>query len=85
MPYDPRPVSKGGNAGIDETFSRKAPTGKFRVIGVDTFDGDDWIEDDFDTIELARAHAAEKTAGKQMLKMHIYNDMGDHVGAAGTF
>ena len=36
MPYDPRPVSQGGNAGIDEQFSRNAPEGKFRVIGVDT-------------------------------------------------
>ena len=39
MPYDPRPVSEGGNRGIDEQFSRKAPKGEFRVIGVDTFDG----------------------------------------------
>lgn len=85
MPYDPRPVSQGGNAGIDETFSRKAPAGKFRVIGVDTFDGDDWVEGDFDTVNLARAHAAKKTAGEQMLKMHIYNDQGIHVAAAGTF
>ena len=85
MPYDPRTVSQGGNAGIDETFSRKAPAGKFRVVGVDTFDGGDWVEDDFDTIELAREHIKEQTSGQQMLKMHIYNDQGHHVGDAGTF
>lgn len=85
MPYDPRPRSQGGNAGIDEDFSRKAPTGKFRVVGVDTFDGDDWVEGDFDTINAARIHVGKKTRGQQMLKMHIYNDRGDHVGDGGTF
>lgn len=85
MPYDPRPVSQGGNAGIDEAFSRKAPSGKFRVIGVDIFDGDDWVEDDFDTVELAREHAAKRIAGQQMLKMHVYNDQGNHVAGTGTF
>lgn len=85
MPYDPRPVSQGGNAGIDEQFSSKAPQGKFRVIGVDTFDGGDWVEGDFDTCELARKHVDERTAGKQMLEMHIYDDNGSNVGSAGKF
>ena len=47
MPYDARPVSQGGNAGIDEEFSRKAPKGKFRVVTVDTFDGSDALDGDF--------------------------------------
>lgn len=85
MPYDPRPVSEGGNRGIDVSFSRSAPSGKFRVIGVDTFDGTDWVSGDFDTIEEARAHVAKHTKGEQMLMMHIYNDRGSHVGQAGSF
>ena len=83
MPYDPRPVSEGGNRGIDEEFSRKAPEGKFRVIGVDTFDGGDWLEDDFDTQEEAIKCIADK--GGQMTVMHVYDDQGNHIDRAGTF
>jgi hypothetical protein len=85
MPYDTRPVSEGGNRGIDEEFSRKAPKGKYRVVGVDTFDGGDWLEGDFSSLEAAEKHVAERTKGQQMLKMHIFNDHGTHVGEAGTF
>ena len=85
MPYDPRPRSKGGNRGIDEDFSRKAPKGKFRVIGVDTFDGDDWVEGDFDTLAAAATHVNDRTKGKQMLKMHVYDDTGTHRHDGGTF
>lgn len=80
MPYEP-----DKNAGIDKRFSRGAPPGKFRVIGVDTFDGDDWVEGDFDTKEAAIAHAADRTKGKQMLKMHVYDDTGRHISASGSF
>jgi hypothetical protein len=83
MPYDPRPESEGGNRGIDERFSRSAPVGKFRVIGVDTFDGGDWVDGDFDSREVALAHA--KARGGEMLKMHVYDDKGNHVGSAGSF
>ena len=85
MPYDPRPRSEGGNRGIDEDFSRKAPKGKFRVIGVDTFDGDDWVEGDFDTLAAAATHVNDRTKGKQMLKMHVYDDTGTHRHDGGTF
>ena len=85
MPYDPRPVSEGGNRGIDERFSRKAPKGKFRVISVDTFDGGDRVEGDFDTLEKARKHASERTKNQQMLKMYVYDDTGSHRHDAGTF
>lgn len=85
MPYDPRPISKGGNSGIGEEFSRKAPKGKFRVVGVDTFDGGDWVEDDFKTIREAKGRVRKKTKGKQMLKMYVYNDKGVCVDEAGTF
>ena len=83
MPYDPRPISQGGNRGIDEAFSRKAPAGKFRVIGVDTFDGGDWVQGDFDTKDEALRVAQEK--GGEMTKMHVYDERGHHVGQAGTF
>jgi len=61
----------------------KAPKGKFRVVGVDTFDGGDWIEGDFKSKEQAIKCANSK--GGEMLKTHIYDDKGNHVGEAGTF
>lgn len=85
MPYDPRPRSQGGNRDIDEGFSRCAPKGKFRVVGVDTFDGTDWVEGDFDTLSQAQKHANKRTKSQQMLKMHIYDETGAHRHDAGTF
>lgn len=61
----------------------KAPQGKFRVIGVDTFDGGDWIEGDFDTREMAIECARKK--GGTMLKTHVYDDKGNHIEEGGTF
>jgi hypothetical protein len=61
----------------------QAPRNKFRVICVDTFDGGDWIEGDFDTKEQALECARKK--GGEMLKTHVYDDNGNHVGEAGTF
>ncbi len=62
---------------------QKAPKGKYRVIGVDTFDHSDWVEGDFDTVDEAR-DAAEKRGGP-MLKMHCYDDCGRHIGEGGEF
>jgi hypothetical protein len=84
-PYDPRPVSEGGNRGIDDTFSRKAPPEKFRIVGVDTFDGGDWVYCDVDTEEEARTFAVREAQGKQMLKIHVYDDQGRHVYSTGSF
>jgi len=61
----------------------QAPIGKFRVVGVDTFDGGDWVQGDFDTPEEALDVAKEK--GGTMTKMHVYNDRGEHIGETGTF
>ena len=83
MPYDPRPVSEGGNRGIDELFSRKAHKGKFRVIGVDTFSGDDWLYGDLDTMEAAIKAAEVSQAA--MCKMYVYDDQGRCIYSAGTF
>lgn len=80
MPYDP-----DSNAGIDKRFSRSAPPGKFRVIGVDTFDGGDWLEGDFDNAGAAVSHAVARTKGQQMLKMHVYDETGQHITATGSF
>jgi hypothetical protein len=85
MPYDDRPVSNGGNRGIDEVFSRKAPKGKFRIISVDTFDGGDCVHGDYPTLELAQKEVREYARGKQMLVMHIYDDQGRHCGRGGSF
>ena len=80
MPYEPEK-----NAGIDTAFLRGAPKGKFRVVGVDTFDGTDWVEGDFDSAAEAVDCARSRTADEQMLKMHVYDDAGRHIGDAGTF
>lgn len=85
MPYDPRPISNGGNRGIDERFSRTAPKGKFRVVAVDTFDGGDWVSGDFNSAAEANAHARKETQGKQMLKMYVYDDTGACVSSYGRF
>lgn len=83
MPYDPRPVSEGGNKGIDELFSRKARKGHFRVISVDTFDGGDCCHGDRKTMEraitLAKAHCGT------MQKCYIYDDQGKCVWSGGSF
>jgi len=65
------------------TLELKAPPGKFRVVGVDTFDGTDWIYGDYDTIEEATSLANSK--GGEMLKTHVYDDAGKHCGGAGRF
>lgn len=64
---------------------RTAPEGKFRVIGVDTFDRTDWVDKDCDSLEAARKHASERTWGKEMLKMYVYDDKGDTKACHGTF
>lgn len=69
---------------VDHQFSRKAPEGKFRVVGVDTFDDSNWLEGDFDTLDKAKSYALDKMKGEQMLKMHVYDDTGSHRYEAGT-
>ena len=82
MPYDPRPVSEGGNRGIDEEFNREPQKGGYRVIGVDTFDGGDWVQGDFETKEEALKVAKEK--GGSMTKMYVYNQDGKCIDDFGT-
>lgn len=61
----------------------KAEKGKFRVISVDTFDGTNWIEGDFDTPGEAFKVANEKCGC--MLKTHVYDDEGNHLHDVGSF
>lgn len=61
----------------------QAPKGKYRVVGVDTFDKTDWVYGDFNTAEDAIDFANEK--GGTMLKTHVYDDTGKHIHDAGTF
>lgn len=62
-----------------------APPGKYRVVGVDTFDHTDWISGDFDTEKQAIDHADEQVIDEEMLKMHVYNDKGKHIYDAGIY
>lgn len=82
MPYDPRHESEGGNR-TTTTKDLKAPKGKFRVIGVDTFDGGDYIAGDFkkkqDAIDLAQK------SGGTMNIYYVYDDRGNQVFKAGTY
>lgn len=68
-----------------EKSKYKSKDGKFRVIAVDTFSNEDWVEGDYDTLDLAIAYVKEHTTGKNMLKMHIYDDNGAHRFDAGRF
>lgn len=82
MPYDPRPVSEGGNRGIDEEFTRYGKK-KYRVVGVDTFDGSDWVVGDYDTRKEAIGIANSK--GGQMTRMHVYDTNGKCIHSAGSY
>jgi hypothetical protein len=64
---------------------RQAPPGKFRVMGYDTFDHTDWVDGDFDTKEQAIAHAAKRGEDAVMMKLHVFDDKGNHVYEDGKF
>lgn len=85
MPEDTRPVSEGGNRGIDDVFTKKAPPGKFRIVSVDTFDGSDCVIDDVKNLNIAKNICKKKTEGRQMTKLYVYNDKGKCVHDAGSF
>jgi hypothetical protein len=65
------------------SLTLRAPPGKYRVVGVDTFDRTDWVDGDFDTKDAALGRARQ--LGGTMLRTHVYDDAGRHVGDAGTF
>lgn len=93
MPYNlkSKPVSKGGNRGINKLFSRNAAEGKFRVVGVSTFDeslyviaprDSDGNAHDFDTLNAAARRADEEVSRNWMLartnvyEADVYDDKG---------
>ena len=51
----------------------KAPTGKFRVVGIDLLKSEDWFED-FDTEKQALKRADKKK--DEMMKTYVYDDKG---------
>ena len=65
------------------TVELQAPTGKYRTVGVDTFDGTDWVIGDYNT--MGQAISAANSKGGAMLKTHVYDDVGQHIHSAGTF
>ena len=90
MPYDPRPVTEGGNRGIDIEFPRNPPKRRlsflrrnYRVVGVDTFDGTDWHEGDYKSKKKA-IEVANSKAGT-MTMYYVYDDNGKCVHRAGAF
>lgn len=87
MPYDPRPVSEGGNQGIDDTFSRTPEEGKnYRIVVVDTFDGSDWVAKDTDTLQEATDFCTDYLKKHpQMTMCHVYDKQGKCVDSQGSF
>lgn len=61
----------------------QAPEEKFRVVGFDSFDGEDWLVGDYDSMEEALKIAKQK--GGVMTLMHVYDDQGKHLKRMGTF
>lgn len=62
-----------------------APAGKFRVVGVDTFDRTSWVDGDFDTKDEAVAHAKYRGKDAVMMKLHVYDDKANHLYEDGKF
>lgn len=61
----------------------QAPSTKYRVVGIDTFDGTDFIIGDYDTFQEATEIA--KAKGGTMMKTHVYDSCGLHMFDAGEF
>lgn len=67
---------------------RIAPPGKYRVLGVDKFDGEHWVEGDYDTRAEAEAIAIAETADAVPLASdksvatvyYVYDDTGKYLG-----
>ncbi len=57
-----------------EEIPRKAPTGKFRVIGIAPRDGQTYFIGDFDNLEAAEQSA--KDHGGVGNPVHVYNEQG---------
>lgn len=78
MDFDPE-LPEAVSFQLEEEVSRVAPKGQFRIIGFDTLDDSEWLEDDLNTFKLAKQHADEQVKGRKGIKMHVYNDAGTHL------
>lgn len=61
----------------------KAPKGKYRVVGVDTFANEDWLVGDYNSSKEAKDIADKK--GGSMTKMYVYDHDGKCLHEAGTY
>lgn len=61
----------------------KAPKGKFRVVGVDTFSHEYWVYGDYNALQEATDFA--KLKGSNMNMVYVYDDKGEYKFHAGTF
>lgn len=60
---------------------RKAPKGKFRVVGVFIVDGNDTFLEDYDTFEEAKRVADSQC--DNLTRMHVYDDQRKHLYEVG--
>jgi hypothetical protein len=64
------------------SIRQNIPKGKFRVIGVDLFDGGDYVVEDCDTQEqafaLADEHNSERTGSMDDVR-YVYDDQGNYL------
>ena len=65
------------------TVELQAPKGEYRVVSVDTFSDEDYVEGDYDT--LAEALEVVEKEGGVMNKTHCYDDRGVHLGEGGSY
>jgi hypothetical protein len=67
---------------------RVASPGKFRVLGIDTFDNEHWVEGEYDSeeqaLETARAKTKEAAPSASDASIatvyYAYNDQGKYLG-----
>lgn len=68
-----------------DTHPFKAPVGKLRVTGFDSFDGTDWFDKDFDNLSDAKEYIEEKTKGENMLIYYVWDNAGNCLAESGEF
>jgi len=70
--------------GWDGRERLKAPKGRYRVVGVDTFEGprDDFLMGDFDVLEDAKEEA--RYNGGEMNVTYVFDDEGNTLARFGS-
>jgi len=64
-------------------ITHTAPKSKFRIIGYDSFDNDQWKVGDYATLDEAKKEANKR--GGQMTIMYVHNDKGEIVHRSGSY